>query len=212
MATIGLWSSRSPHVPDFVVVASGDAAPPAYIEIRTQSHFGTEAPMAKSSLTPTTGREHAPVASEGWSRHPLQRFHDEFDRLFEGFFSGFPLARWSGGNGDGFRVPEVDLSENDKEYCIEAELPGLDEKEVSLTLHDGVLTLKGEKKEEKKEERKDYHFSERRWGSFQRSLRLPDDVDENKVSADFKKGVLTVHLPKSAEAQKSARRIEIKGS
>jgi HSP20 family protein len=167
--------------------------------------------MAKS-ITPTTGRESAPTATEGWSRHPLARFHDEFDRLFDNFFSGFPgIARWGGGNGNGFRMPEVDLSETDKEYCIEAELPGLDEKEVSLTLHDGVLTLKGEKKEEKKEEKKDYHFSERRWGSFQRSLRLPEDVDESKVTADFKKGVLTVHLPKSADAQKAAKRIEIKG-
>jgi HSP20 family protein len=114
--------------------------------------------MAKD-ITPTTGRESVPTATEGWPRHPLHRFHDEFDRLFDNFFSGFSgfpgIGRWGGGNGNGFRVPDVDLSETEKEYCIEAELPGLDEKEVSLTLHDGVLTLKGEKKEETEEEKKD---------------------------------------------------------
>jgi HSP20 family protein len=167
--------------------------------------------MAKSSLTPTTtGREHAPASTEGWTRHPLQRFHDEFDRLFDNFFSGFPgLTRW-GGNGEGSRVPEIDLKATDKEYLIEAELPGLDEKEVSLSLQDGVLIVKGEKKEEHKQG--EQGVSEWRSRSFFGSVRLPDDIDEEKVSAEFKKGLLVVHVPKSADAQKSAKRIEIKGS
>jgi len=171
--------------------------------------------MAKS-ITPATGRESAHTPSLARGYNPISRFHDEMDRLFDQFFGGINLPSWAGGagkeafGGNGFLTPAIDVSETDKEYCVEADLPGLDEKEVSLTLQDGVLVLKGEKKEEKEESKKDYRISERRWGSFQRALPIPSDVDENHVSAEFKKGVLTVHLPKSAEAQKSAKQIQIK--
>ena len=109
----------------------------------------------------------------------------------------------------GMVAPAVDWSETDRQYEITAELPGMEEKDIELTLADQVLTIKGRKSEEKEEKRKDYFLSERRYGSVQRSFRLPPGVDEGKVQASFDKGVLKVVLPKTAEAKKSARRIAI---
>ena len=84
----------------------------------------------------------------------------------------------------------LDVTETDKEIVVEAELPGIDEKDVSLALQDGVLTIRGEKKHEHDEEKENYRVMERRYGSFQRSVRLPDTVDEDKVEASFNNGVL----------------------
>jgi HSP20 family protein len=129
------------------------------------------------------------------------------DRLFDETFGGRAMTRWPGFQGVDLRL---DVSETDKEIKVTAELPGVDEKDVEITLTDDLLTIKGEKKVE--EERKDdsYHMVERSYGSFARSLRLPFSVDQDKVEARFEKGVLTVRLPKPAEAQRPARRIEIK--
>ena len=105
----------------------------------------------------------------------------------------------------------VDVVDTEKAYEVTAELPGMDEKNVEVKLANGALTIKGEKKEEKeKEKNKDYHVSERRYGSFQRSFTVPDGVDEDKIEATFKNGVLTVSLPKTAEAQKKEKQIAIK--
>ena len=93
---------------------------------------------------------------------------------------------------------------------VEAELPGIDEKDVSLALQDGVLTIRGEKKHEHDEEKEGYRMTERRYGSFQRSVRLPDTVDEDKVEASFNNGVLKVSLPKRPEAVGKQRTIPIK--
>ena len=88
----------------------------------------------------------------------------------------------------------------------------MDEKNIEVKFSDGVLTIKGEKEEVKEEKKKDYYLNERSFGSFQRSFRLPDGVDADKIEANFKKGVLTVTVPKSAEAQKAAKKIEIKAA
>ena len=106
--------------------------------------------------------------------------------------------------------PNVDVTETDEVYIVTAELPGLEEDDIELTLAEGMLTLKGEKREEKHEEEKDYFLSERRYGSFRRTFRIPDGVDESKVSADLSKGLLSVTLPKTTEAKKKARKIEVK--
>lgn len=95
---------------------------------------------------------------------------------------------------------------------VEAELPGLEEKDVSLTMQNGVLTIQGEKRLEHDEERENYHVMERRYGSFQRSLRIPDTVDEEKVEARFANGVLKITLPKRPETASEQRKIEIKKS
>ena len=109
-------------------------------------------------------------------------------------------------------MPTVDVSETDKAYEITAELPGMDEKNVEVKLANGLLTIKGEKQDEKEEKKKDYHMRERSYGSFERSFQVPDGVDADKIEANFKKGVLTVILPKSAEAQKAEKKITVKSA
>ena len=109
-------------------------------------------------------------------------------------------------------MPAVDIAESEKAYEITAELPGMDEKNIEVKVTDGSLTIKGEKQEEKEEKEKDYYLQERRYGSFERSFELPESVDPDKIEASFKKGVLTVTLPKKAEAQKPAKKIEVKAA
>ena len=104
----------------------------------------------------------------------------------------------------------MDVRETDKEIVVEAELPGIDDKDISLSLQDGILTIRGEKKHERDEENESYRMMERRYGSFQRSLRLPHTVDEDKVEANFDKGVLKVKLLKRPEAIGRQRTIPIK--
>jgi HSP20 family protein len=106
----------------------------------------------------------------------------------------------------------MDVAETDKAYELTAELPGMSESDVEVVASNGVLTIKGEKKEEKEEKKKDYYISERRYGSFERRMQVPDEVDADKIAATFKKGVLTVTLPKKAEAQKPTKKIEVKGA
>jgi len=102
------------------------------------------------------------------------------------------------------------MVEKDKAYELTAELPGMDESNVELKIANGVLSIKGEKKEEREEKDKDYVLSERRFGSIQRSIRLPDGIDPDKIEATFKKGVLTVTMAKTPETQKSEKKIAIK--
>ena len=101
---------------------------------------------------------------------------------------------------------------DEKAYEITADLPGMDDKNIEVKAVDGVLTIKGEKQEEKEEKKKDYYLQERSFGSFQRSFGLPDGVDQDKIEASFKKGVLIVTLPKRPEAQKPTKKIEVKAT
>ena len=144
---------------------------------------------------------------------PFSALRAEMDSLFDSFVGGLPaFPRMFGTSGDlGFALtPHMDVKETDKEIVVEAELPGIDEKDVSLALQDGVLTIRGEKKHEHDEEKEGYRMTERRYGSFQRSVRLPDTVDEDKVEASFNNGVLKVSLPKLPEAVGKQRTIPIK--
>ncbi len=106
----------------------------------------------------------------------------------------------------------VDIIEGDKAYEVTAELPGMDEKDIEVKIADGGLTIKGEKQEQKEEKEKNYYLSERRYGSFERYFRIPEGVDTDKIEASFKKGVLTVNLPKKPEAQKPVKKIEVKAA
>jgi len=136
---------------------------------------------------------------------------DEMDKIFQRFEQGFP--RWPSllrhGNG-GIMVPELDVRENTTSITVEAELPGVEEKDVSVTLANGILTIKGEKKQAKEEKSENVYVSERSYGTFERSLRLPETIDETKVDAKFEKGVLKVTAAKKPEAVKAERKIEIK--
>lgn len=108
-------------------------------------------------------------------------------------------------------APAIDITEGNEELTVKAELPGVKKDDVHLTFDDGMLTIQGEKREEKKDESKQYHVYERSYGSFTRSFTLPNTVDDAHIKAEFDNGVLTVHLPKTAEAKKTAKPIEITG-
>jgi HSP20 family protein len=134
---------------------------------------------------------------------------DEMDRVFERF-EHRPLWPAIFHRADTTTVPELDVRESTNAIVIEAELPGVDEKDITVSLANGVLTIKGEKKHEQEEKGENYHVTERSFGSFERSIRLPETIDEGKVEAKFDKGVLKVTAPKKPEAVKAERRIEIK--
>jgi HSP20 family protein len=108
--------------------------------------------------------------------------------------------------------PRLDVEENEKEYLISAELPGMDEKDIDLSIDNNMLTVKGDKKEEKEGKQGDYHLVERHYGSFSRSFELPEGIDAEKVEAHFKKGVLRISLPKTPQAQKEVKKITIKAA
>ena len=138
--------------------------------------------------------------------NPFFALHREMNRMFDDVFRGFDLAPFGSTRGlNGLGWPQIDIDDTDKEVRITAELPGLDEKDVSLELNNGVLSISGEKKSESEDKAR--RFSERYYGRFERRIAL-EGVDEDKVSAAFKNGVLTITAPKSAEA-KSVRRIAI---
>ena len=140
---------------------------------------------------------------------PFLTLHRQVDRLFEDFMHNFSLPV-AGRLGWPSKLPHVEVDETDKEYKIVAELPGMDEKDVDLTLREGLLTLKGEKKSETSETTKaGGHYSECWYGTFERSFDLGPDADPDKVSAIFKKGVLTVNVAKRPEAQSRVKRIPV---
>jgi HSP20 family protein len=145
-------------------------------------------------------------------RDIFSAMRDDMDRLFERFEHGWPRWPTAFGRDERLTVPELDVRESTDAITVEAELPGVDEKDVTVTLANGVLTIKGEKKQEKEEKGESYHLTERSFGSFERSIRLPDIIDEAKVEAKFDKGVLRVTAVKKPEAVKAQRKIEIKKS
>ncbi len=136
----------------------------------------------------------------------LEEISDRFNRIFR----RLPARRESGREAMTVAdwAPTVDITEDDKEYLIKAEIPEVDRKDVKVTVQDGVLTLTGERKQEKEEKNKKFHRIERSYGSFVRSFTLPDDVSDDKVKAEFKDGMLLVHLPKAEKPKPKA--IEVK--
>tara|TARA_B100001105_G_C22162986_1_gene345210 strand:- start:127 stop:618 length:492 start_codon:yes stop_codon:yes gene_type:complete len=105
--------------------------------------------------------------------------------------------------------PKVDVTETKNEFSISAELPGIDDKDIDVTLDDGTLTLKGEKKVEKEDKQGEFYSRERSYGSFQRTFKVPETIDQNKINASFNKGILTVKLPKTLESRKEVKKIPI---
>jgi HSP20 family protein len=163
-------------------------------------------------------QETTPPAQREGMRHPFLALRGEVNRLFDDFVDGgwrHPFGRdpWPRLERTfGMIFPVVDAAESEKEYRITAELPGMTDKDVEVALANGVLTLKGEKKEEKEEKEKDYYMSERCYGSFHRSFPLPEDVDAERVEAKLKDGVLTVLLPRTGQAQANRKTIAIKAT
>lgn len=173
-----------------------------------------------SKVPVKTGKGEPSPGRAEW--YPLETLQREVDRLFEDFRRGswrWPFRRgmigfapmWRGDASWG-GIPAVDVVEKDKAYEITAELPGIDEKNIELKVSGGILSITGETSEDREETQKDYCLSERRYGSFERCFRVPEGVDADKVEASFRKGVLTVTLPKKPEARKPEKKIDIKAA
>ena len=172
--------------------------------------------MTEKETPITVSTEDKPMAWADW--HPLESLRREVDRLFEDFdwrlgrspfrrplFDFDSLKRRTSG-----LATAVDLVEKDDAYEVSAELPGLDEKDLKVEVVNGTLRMAGEKREEKEEKRKDYYLRERHFGAFERSFVLPDDVDADHIEAAFRKGVLTVRLPRRPEAKPASKQVAIK--
>jgi HSP20 family protein len=133
----------------------------------------------------------------------------DMDDMFKRMWLGFPFHNLQEEMDIGWS-PRLDVSETDNGLEIVADLPGMEKKDISVSLENNVLTIQGEKKEEKESKGKRYHTIERRSGSFYRALRLPVEVEKDKVEAAFKDGVLTLRLPKAKESKPKVAQIEIK--
>jgi HSP20 family protein len=141
---------------------------------------------------------------------PFRILQQEIDSLFNEFTSGMPMiGRWAD-NANGRLAVRCDVAETDKALEVTAELPGVNEKEIDVSLAGDMLTIKAEKKSDKEEKTKDYHLVERSYGTFQRSMQLPFQVDPAKIEAKFEKGVLKLVVPKPAETQAKVQKIDVK--
>jgi HSP20 family protein len=156
---------------------------------------------------------HKPSTTLPISReYPLDRLHHEIDQVFGNFFRGLSWPSLFQ-NGDpwlgGMMLPKVDIAESAKQYTITVEVPGVEEKDIDLTIADGTLTIRGEKHYEKEDKDRQYHRVERSYGHFQRVISLPGDAKEDAIEAKFKNGILTLTIPKTAQPQQAGRKIPI---
>jgi HSP20 family protein len=158
--------------------------------------------MNLKSLVPWSSPDRGNVGTRSPDDNPVSSVHREMTRLFDGFFRGVNEPLLGAGQ---FGWPYVDVRENDSQYKVCAELPGLDEKDVEVTFADGVVTLKGEKRLEEEQPL----YCERWAGAFERQIVIGDAVDPDNVKATFKNGLLTVILAKRPEARRQVKRIEI---
>src|SRR4030042_2306166 len=149
------------------------------------------------------------MAWELMNPHPvedIEKARSEMDRLLDTFLLGVPQrgdfweeAEW---------LPAVDVAETKNEVVVNGEIPGMDPKEFDISLKEGTLTIKGEKKQERVEGEENYHLVERRYGAFSRSIPLPQEVESDKISTSYKEGILKVTLPKSGETKKKEIKIK----
>ena len=165
--------------------------------------------MSMKNLVPRFGRKPLPARRE--EADPFRDFQRQMNDLFADFFGGYPLAERGGGPewAPAAFTPRVDVAETDTEVKVSAELPGMDEKDISVELQGDVLVLRGEKKREQEEKGKNWYRREQSSGSFRRAIELPAGVDAGKARAQFKKGVLVFTAPKRAEDQAKRKAIPI---
>lgn len=168
--------------------------------------------LGKSTNVPVTRESRAPSRSlSPWTGFGSLR--EEMERLFDNFEPRLWFDRPNEESGRTFPLcPAIDLTESDKDYAITAELPGLEPDAIHIKISNGTLTISGEKSEETTEDDASHHLSERRWGSFQRTIRMPENVEQEKIDAQFAKGVLTIHMPKSKAALASEKTIKVKAA
>jgi HSP20 family protein len=168
--------------------------------------------MTKNLIPWKRGKQE--IAARREEDNPFLALHQRMDQLFEDFFSDFEGAFRTPGWGVLSRrglgsTPSVDVSETDDEVIVTADLPGLSEKDVEVTLDNDLLTIKGSRNEEREEKKRNYRVMERAYGEFQRVIPIPVGVDKEKVKAAFKNGVLKLSLPKRPEARTQRKKIEV---
>ena len=158
------------------------------------------------------GRREPELSPTAADDHPILSLQREMNRVFDSFWNRFdrPFGGLDGGFGQA--LPRTDVVETDNAVEVSVELPGLEEKDIDVSLTGDVLTIRGEKKAAREESRKGYYLSERSYGAFHRAIPLPSGIDSDNAKADFKKGVLTISLPKTREAQAKAKKIEVKAA
>jgi HSP20 family protein len=137
-----------------------------------------------------------PVRRRDRERGSLATLHDEMDDLFKDFFSD-----WDGPFSSRTRWPAMDVTEDENEFMVKAEVPGCKAEDIDISVHGNVLTISGEKKQEKEEKGKGYRHTERSYGTFRRDLNLASEVDSNKVEATYKDGILSIKLPKTEKTK-----------
>lgn len=160
-------------------------------------------------LLPAGRRKTDLPVSRSETEHPFMALQREMNRLFEGFFNDyFPLRRSGELPGGGF--PQVDIRESNNRITVTAELPGMEEKDIDIRVSDDVLILSGEKRQESEANEAGFYRMERSYGSFRREIQLPCEVQSERVEAKFKKGVLTIELPKTPHAARKVKQIPIR--
>lgn len=157
----------------------------------------------------------APAPTDPWSA-----FRAEMDQLFDRFSGGFgfPALRrmteampmWRPAANMAVVTPAVDITEDEQAFKLVAEMPGMSENDVEISVEDGMLVLRGEKQQQKEDKQPNYRLTERTYGAFERSFDMPDSVDVEKIAAEFGKGILTVTLPKKPGAVADVEKIEVK--
>jgi HSP20 family protein len=156
-------------------------------------------------------RENARELAVRRREDPFLSLQEEMNRLFDDFMTDPFHTSLSGRTewNEGMFTPRVDVSETDKEVVVNADLPGMDENDIQVSFERGVLSIYGEKHTQNEEKERRYHRIERSFGSFRRNVEMPCEVEEDKITATFKKGELEIVLPKSAEAKVSGKRITV---
>jgi len=148
-------------------------------------------------------RKHEALPDDRWNKDPFDVLHREINELFEGFYRGFGEHRRTAG------AAGFELSETDDEIRIKAELPGMDEEDITVEIEEDMLVIRGERKREKETKKRNYHVSEMSYGVYRRTVPLPADVDREKARAGFKRGVLTLTLPKTGQSRAGRKRIRV---
>jgi HSP20 family protein len=133
----------------------------------------------------------------------IEKVRSELDKLWDTFLFGRPQK--GDFQGEGEWQPPIDVAETESELVVNVEIPGMDPKDIDISLSEGTLTIRGERKQEKENEEEDYHFIERNYGPFSRSIQIRREIESNNISASYKNGVLRITLPKSHEARKEIK-------
>lgn len=166
----------------------------------------------KDATLSMLGKQHNDFIDNRYLPKQFIQLQDEIDKLFNNVFFDLNKPLGSIVSQDSYFVPKINISENEKEYIITADIPGVDQDNIILKIKNGTLSISGEKKFEKQDQDENYHRIERSYGSFDRRISIPDDADEDNVSAEFENGVLKIKILRDEDKKYKTKQIDIKKS